>query len=60
MNSLDGVYNVNKGYYQFVRIDRLETGSDYIIISPSTPDGIREYDHIALDASKGVESMLIK
>ena len=59
MNSLDGVYNVNKGYYQFVRIDRLETGSDYIIISPSTPDGIREYDHIALDASKGVESMLI-
>ncbi|MCR5829572.1 MAG: hypothetical protein K6F93_04380 [Lachnospiraceae bacterium] len=60
MNSLDGVYNVNKGYYQFVRIDRLETGKDYIVISPSTPDGIREYDHIALDASKAVESMLVK
>ena len=59
MNSLDGVYNVNKGYYQFVRIERLETGSDYIIINPSTPDGIREYDHIALDGSKGTDSMLI-
>jgi len=59
MNSLDGVYNVNKGFYQFVRIDRLETGSDYIVISPSTPDGIREYDHIALDASKAVESLLV-
>ncbi len=60
INKLDGVYNVNKGYYQFVRIDRIETGSDYIIISPTTPDGIREYDHIALDASKGVESMLVQ
>ncbi|MCR5431250.1 MAG: hypothetical protein K6E95_01690 [Lachnospiraceae bacterium] len=58
-NSLDGVYNVNKAIYQFVRIERLETGSDYVIISPSTPDGIREYDHIALDGSKGKESDLI-
>ncbi|MCR4721438.1 MAG: hypothetical protein K5655_06915 [Lachnospiraceae bacterium] len=59
VNSLDGVYNVNKGSFQFVRIERLETGSDYIVISPSTPDGIREYDHIALDGSKGEENDLI-
>ena len=60
MNSLDGVYNVNKGFYQFVRIDRIETGSDYIVISPTTPDGIREYDHIALDGSLGFEGKMIK
>lgn len=59
VNYLDGVYNVNKGYYQFVRIDKLKTGDDYVIISPSTPNGIRQFDHIALDASKGIESMLI-
>lgn len=58
-NTLDGVYNVNKGYYQFVRIDKLETGDDYVIISGNTPGGIRQFDHIALDASKGVESALI-
>jgi len=58
-NKLEGVYNINKGFYQFVRIERIETGSDYLIISPVTPDGIRQYDHIALDGSKGIEGMLI-
>ncbi len=60
VNSLDGVYNVNKGNYHFVRIDRLETGSDYIVISSTTPEGIREYDHIALDGASGKEDELVQ
>lgn len=59
VNYLEGVYCVNKGYYQFVRIDKLRQNSEFAIISPDTVYGIRCFDHIALEADKAVEGDLI-
>ena len=59
INYLEGVYNVNKGYYVFVRIEKLRSNSEYAIIKSDTPSGIRQYDHIALNASDAVDQALI-
>ena len=59
VNYLEGVYNVNKGYYVFVRIEKLRSNSEYAIIRSDTPAGIRQYDHIALNASDAVDQALI-
>lgn len=50
--SLTGVYNINKGYAEFNRIDILYSNDEYSIINPSSVYGVRAYDYIALDASK--------
>lgn len=59
VNSIDGVYNVNKGYYVFTRIERLRSNSDYVIVKSNTKDGLRLYDHIALDARDAVDQAII-
>ena len=48
---LEGVYNINKGYTVFKRIERLETSNGYCIIAKNTSYGLSVYDHIVLDAS---------
>jgi len=57
--SLKGVYNVNKGYYRFQRIERLRQNSEYVIIKKNTPDGVRRYDHIAMNSEDAVDSAII-
>ena len=59
VNYLEGVYNVNKGYYCFVRIEKIRSNSEYAIVKSNTPDGLRQYDHIALNSSDAVEQALI-
>ncbi|MCR5766957.1 MAG: hypothetical protein K6G45_00500 [Lachnospiraceae bacterium] len=59
VNYLEGVYNVNKGYYVFMRIEKLRSNNEYAIIKSNTPDGLRQYDHIALNASDAVDQELI-
>lgn len=56
---LDGVYCVNKGYYQFVRIEKLRQNNEYAIISKSTSGGIRQYDHIAVNAADAIDAAII-
>lgn len=48
---LEGVYNINKGYTVFKRIERLESSNGYCIIARNTSYGLSVYDHIVLDAS---------
>ena len=48
---LEGVYNINKGYTVFKRIERLETSNGYCIVAKNTSYGLSVYDHIVLDAS---------
>ena len=48
--SLIGVYNINKGYADFKRIEILYSNDEYSIITPSATYGLRAYDYIALDA----------
>lgn len=58
-NTLEGVYCINKGYYQFFAVDRLKSNSEYVIIRSDTKDGIRQYDRIALFADQCREGELI-
>lgn len=59
INNLEGVYNVNKGYYQFVRIERLRQNSEYVIVRVDTPGGLKAYDHIALNGNEALDTAII-
>lgn len=50
--SIDGVYNINKGYAVFKRIEILSKNEDYYIVKKGSEYGLSNYDHIALDSSK--------
>lgn len=56
---LTGVYNVNKGYAVFRRIEILFQNEAYCIIKEGTSYGLSAYDHIALDAATAVEQKII-
>lgn len=59
VGKLKGVYNVNKGFAVFRRIETMEENEEYVIIKKGTPKGISLYDHIALNASYVTESTVI-
>lgn len=58
-NSLEGVFLVNKGYFQFVRVEKLRQNSEYAIVKKNTPSGLRLYDHIALDSNDAIDQEII-
>lgn len=58
--TLQGVYNINKGYAVFKQIEIIFQNEEYSIIKTGTSYGIALYDHIALDGSKIKEDELIK
>ena len=57
--SLQGVYNINKGYAVFKQIDIIYQNNEYSIIRSDTDYGISLYDHIALDGNAVTENALI-
>lgn len=58
--TLQGVYNINKGYAVFKQIEIMFQNEEYSIIKTGTSYGVALYDHIALDGSKIQEDELIK
>ncbi len=48
--NLIGVYNINKGYADFKRIEILYQNDEYSIVRPNATYGLRAYDYVALDA----------
>ena len=58
-DSLQGVYNINKGYAVFKQINILYQNAEYAIVETKTSYGISLYDHIALDANSIKEHELI-
>lgn len=48
--SMEGVYNINKGYSVFKRIEILSSNEEYYTIQKGTDYGLSVYDHIVLDA----------
>jgi len=59
INKLEGVFNINKGYTVFKRIERLKTENDYVLVKKNSKSGLAAYDHIVLDASTAVEDKII-
>ena len=57
--SLEGVYNINKGYAQFRRIERITQNEEYCLVKNNTEYGLKQFDHIALDAADAVDSGII-
>ena len=48
--SLQGVYNINKGYSAFRQIEILAENNEFYIVQKGTRYGLNVYDHIILDA----------
>lgn len=53
-----GVYNVNKGYTVFRKVEILNESEEYYIVSASG-SGISRYDHIVLNGAAVVEDQII-
>lgn len=57
--SLEGVYNINKGYADFKQIDVLYENEEYAIVKSNTQYGLSVYDYIALDAASVEDNEII-
>lgn len=57
--SLQGVYNINKGYAVFKQIDIQASNNEFYTIRKNMDYGLAVYDHIVLDASLVYEGELI-
>ncbi len=57
--SLEGVYNINKGYAVFKQIEILNSNEEYYTIRKGTDYGLSVYDHIVLNADTVYEGELI-
>lgn len=58
-DSLQGVYNINKGFAVFKQIQILYQNEDYAIIKKGTEYGLANYDHIALQGDLIKENEMI-
>lgn len=57
--TLEGVYNINKGYALFKQIEIIKSNDEYYSIKKGTSYGLSVYDHIVLDANTVYEGQLI-
>ncbi len=58
-DTLQGVYNINKGYAVFKQIEILNTNEEYCTIKKGMSYGLSVYDHIVLNADIVQEGDLI-
>ena len=49
--SLQGVYNINRGYTAFRKIEVLNSNDEYYTVAKGTDYGLSVYDHIVLNAA---------
>ena len=56
---LQGVFNINKGYAVFKRIEILCENDEYYIIDTGTSNGLYNYDHIVLVGSSVKENEIV-
>lgn len=59
VKTIQGVYNINKGYCVFRQILPLESNEDYMIVQDKNDYSIAVYDHIVLNASQVSEGQVI-
>lgn len=57
---LQGVYNINRGYAVFRRVEVLFQNEEYSIVGTGTKYGVSLYDHIALEAARITENEIIQ
>lgn len=57
--SLQGVYNINKGYAVFREVTVIAENEEYCIVEDDDTFGLAQYDHIALDADTVSDDQLL-
>ncbi len=56
---LEGVYNINRGYTVFRRIEIIDQNEEYCIVKTGTSYGLSLYDNIVLDSSTVSEDEIL-
>ena len=59
LTELEGVYNMNKGYAAFRRIERITDVEDYVLVRAGLAGGVSLYDHIVLDVSAVTKDIIL-
>ena len=59
LTSMEGVYNMNKGYAVFRRIERITDVEDYVLVRGGLAGGVSLYDHIVLDVSVVTKDIIL-
>jgi hypothetical protein len=57
--TIQGVYNINKGYAVFREVNIVDQNEEFCIVNPENTYGLSAHDRIALDASKVKEDEII-
>ncbi len=60
MKTIQGVYNINKGYAVFRQVTILDENEEFCIVDPANIYGLSAHDRIVLDASKVSDDDIIK
>ncbi|MCD7819141.1 MAG: hypothetical protein LUH07_08840 [Lachnospiraceae bacterium] len=59
VETLYGVYNINKGYAVFREITIIDQNEEYCIVESNNTYGLAAYDYIALDASQVTDDQIV-
>ncbi|MCC8106489.1 MAG: hypothetical protein LIO99_10900 [Clostridiales bacterium] len=59
IETLYGVYNINKGYAVFREITIIDQNKEYCIVESNNTYGLAAYDYIALDASQVTDDQIV-
>ncbi|MBQ3028634.1 MAG: hypothetical protein IJD26_06095 [Lachnospiraceae bacterium] len=59
LTEMEGVYNMNKGYAVFRRIERITDVEDYVLVRAGLAGGAALYDHIVLDVSAVTKDIIL-
>lgn len=51
MDTIQGVYNINKGYAVFREVTVIDENEEFCIVEPDNVYSLAAHDHIVLDAS---------
>ncbi|MGI6094337.1 MAG: HlyD family efflux transporter periplasmic adaptor subunit [Lachnospiraceae bacterium] len=57
--TLEGVYNINKGYAVFRKVNIIDQNEEYCIVESNTAYGIAQFDNIVLNESSVKEEEII-
>ena len=60
VKTIQGVYNINKGYAIFRQVNIIDENEEFCIVDPGSIYGLSAHDRIVLDASKVREDDIIK
>lgn len=60
IRTIQGVYNINKGYAVFRQVTIIDENEEFCIVDPGNIYGLSAHDRIVLDASKVKEDDIIK